>query len=49
MKNWFDDIKKYYLSGLWTTEMVQNAVLKGKITETQLHEIVKGSSEVIQE
>lgn len=40
MKNWFEDIKKYYLNGLWNIEMVRNAVSKGKITEAQYQEIV---------
>lgn len=33
--NWFEKIKKYYEDGLWTKEMVRNAVVKGKITPAQ--------------
>ena len=29
----FEKIKKYYEDGLWTSEMVKNAVKKGKITQ----------------
>ena len=28
-----EKIKKWYKMGLWTAEMVQNAVEKGKLTE----------------
>lgn len=31
----FEKIKKYYEEGLWTKEMVRNAVKKGKITVEQ--------------
>lgn len=36
----FNKIKSYYDNGLWTYEMVQNAVVKGKITEEEFVEIV---------
>lgn len=36
----FEKIKNYYRQGLWTYEMVQNAVTKGKITEEEFVEIV---------
>lgn len=36
----FETIKKYYDKGLWTAAMVQNAVVKGKITQEQADEIV---------
>ena len=36
----FDKVKKYYDSGMWTKAMVRNAVVKGKITETEYEEIV---------
>lgn len=39
-KNWFDDIRKYYTAGLWTADMVQNAVAKGKLTQEQCNEIL---------
>lgn len=35
----YERIKKWYKQGLWTKEMVQNAVDKGIITEEQLKEI----------
>jgi len=31
----FEKIKNYYDKGLWTKDMVRNAVVKGKITEAQ--------------
>lgn len=39
MKNWLDDIKKYYNAGLWTDGMVNDAVVNGKITAAQYEEI----------
>ena len=36
----FEKIKKWYTQGLWTAEMVANAVKKGVITEEQYEEIV---------
>lgn len=36
----FEKIKKWYKQGLWTAEMVRNAVTKGVITEEQYREIV---------
>ena len=35
----YERIKKWYKQGLWTKEMVQNAVDKGVITADQLKEI----------
>ena len=35
-----DKIKKWYEQGLWTAEMVRNAVIKGKLTEEEYREIV---------
>ena len=40
-----DKIKKWYEQGLWTAEMVRNAVIKGKLTEEEYREIV-GEAEV---
>lgn len=37
---WFDRIKKFYDMGLWTKEMVVDAVVVGKITEEQRISIV---------
>ena len=35
-----EKIKKWYEQGLWTAEMVRNAVIKGKLTEEEHREIV---------
>lgn len=35
-----EKIKKWYEQGLWTSEMVRNAVVKGKLTEDEYREIV---------
>ena len=37
-----DKIKKWYKMGLWTAEMVQNAVTKGKLTAEEAAEIISG-------
>lgn len=37
----FEKIKKWYKQGLWTAEMVWNAVEKAVITEKQYNEIVE--------
>ena len=36
----FEKIKTFYRKGLWTKEMVQTALRKGLITETEYEEIV---------
>lgn len=36
----FEKIKKWYKQGLWTEEMVRNAVGKGILTEEQAEEIL---------
>lgn len=36
----YERIKKWYGMGLWTEEMVMNAVEKGKITEAEAAEIL---------
>ena len=36
----YEKIKKWYKQGLWTEEMVLNAVNKGVITEEQAKEIL---------
>lgn len=38
---WFDRIKDFYDRGLWTKEMVRNAVVKGKITAEE-YELITG-------
>ena len=35
----FDKISKWYKQGLWTTTMVNNAVLKGILTEEEASKI----------
>lgn len=35
-----EKIKRWYEQGLWTAEMVRNAVIKGKLTE-EYREIVR--------
>lgn len=40
--DWFKEISKWYSSGFWTDKMVQNAVLKNKITQNQADEIMGG-------
>ena len=36
----YEKIKKWYKQGLWTEEMVQNAVKKGVITAEEAAEIL---------
>lgn len=36
----FYKIKTWYEQGHWTTEMVENAVIKGKITQEECDEIL---------
>ena len=36
-----DKITKWYAQGLWTAEMVQNAVIKGIISQDDYKEIVR--------
>lgn len=36
----FEKIKKWYKQGLWTEQMVMNAVEKGILTEDQANEIL---------
>lgn len=35
-------IARWYRQGLWTAAMVQNAVVKGKLTEAEATEILNG-------
>lgn len=37
----FEKIKKWYNQGLWTEQMVQNAVDKGVLTQAEAYEIVE--------
>ena len=36
----YEKIKKWYKQGLWTAEMVQNAVKKGILTADEAEEIL---------
>lgn len=36
----YEKVKKYFSKGLWTKEMVHNAVIKGWITAEEYEEIV---------
>lgn len=36
----FEKIKKWYKQGLWSEQMVRNAVEKGVITEEQFAELI---------
>lgn len=40
----FEKIKKWYSQGLWTEDMVLNAIHKGAITHEQASEILKGEA-----
>lgn len=37
---WFEKIKSYYEGGMWSVEMISNAVAKGKISEDEYQQIV---------
>lgn len=37
----YDKIEKWYKQGLWTAEMVERAVEKGVITQTECDEILE--------
>ena len=37
-----EKIMKWFKQGLWTTEMVQNAVIKGVLTQGEANEIIGG-------
>ena len=36
----YEKVKSYYLAGYWTASMVQNAVIKGWITQAEADEII---------
>ena len=38
----FERIKKWYKQGLWSADMVQNAVSKGILTEEEATAIMEG-------
>ncbi len=37
----YEKIKLYYIKGIWTDKMVQNAVKKGVITSKEAEEILQ--------
>ncbi len=41
----FEKIKRWYYQGLWTEEMVKQAVEKGVITQTEANELIGGDVE----
>lgn len=40
MSNYAQKVKKWYDMGIWTEQMVRNAVIKNKITEEECAEIL---------
>ena len=40
-----EKILKWYKLGLWTEEMIANAVAKRVLTEEEMNEILKGGNE----
>lgn len=40
-----DKIMKWYRMGLWTEEMVRNAVMKNVLTEEEMNEILNVGNE----
>ena len=40
----FEKIKKWYKQGLWTAQMVQDAVTKGKLTADEAAEILSADT-----
>lgn len=44
-----EKIAKWYRQGLWTAQMVQDAVTKGKLTEEEAEEIIAEGQASIRE
>ena len=42
-----EKIAKWYRQGLWTAQMVQDAVTKGKLTEEEAAEILSADGEAV--
>ena len=40
MSKMYEQIKKWYMDGVWTRGMVLDAVLKGKLTRAEAEEIL---------
>ena len=47
MSRKFEKVKEYYDKGLWTKEMVANAVVKGWITAAEYEEITGEPFQVV--
>ena len=45
MMSKYEKVKKYYNSGLWNRKMVENAVIKGWITEAEAAQILTPENE----
>ena len=43
----FEKIKKWYKQGLWTAQMVQNAVKKGVLTAEEAAEILASDGRTV--
>lgn len=43
----FEKIKKWYKQGLWTAQMVQNAVKKGALTVEEAAEILASDGRTV--
>ncbi|MEG0913331.1 MAG: XkdX family protein [Oscillospiraceae bacterium] len=41
--DWYAKIKEWHTAKFWTAAMVQNAVVKLKLTQAQADEIVRGA------
>ena len=39
----YEKIKKWYAQGLWTNEMIHNAVSKGVLSQKQAEKILEGA------
>ena len=46
--NNFEKAKYYFSKNLWTTKMLQNLVIKGKLSQDEYNLIVEKESEVTQ-
>ena len=43
----YEKIKRWYKQGLWTAQMVQNAVTKGVLTADEAAEILASDGETV--
>lgn len=42
MSSFAEKVKRWYDQGMWNERMVRNAVAKGRITQAECDEILKG-------